>query len=106
MDIAIAAVPYDDGKTIKTRPALLVKVNDQQATVFKITTKYESKSAVIKKLYYPIEFWREAGLDKASFVDTHETYTLSTEYMLRTPPIGVMADTDVINLFDFIKNTH
>lgn len=49
MDIAIAAVPYDDGKTIKTRPALLVKVNDQQATVFKITTKYESKSAVIKK---------------------------------------------------------
>ncbi|WP_260253543.1 type II toxin-antitoxin system PemK/MazF family toxin [Levilactobacillus brevis] len=103
MDIAIADVPYDDGKTLKTRPALLVSIDRQQVTVFKITTKYEEKSEAIKKFYYPIEFWCEAGLDKASFVDTHMTYTLATEFMLKNPPIGVLTDTDVIKLFNFIK---
>lgn len=104
MDIVIANVPYDDGTTFKTRPALLVMIDGQQAAVYKITSKYENKSEVIKKFYYPIKFWREAGLDKISYVDVHIAYALATQYMLQKPPIGKFSKFDQSELFKFIKN--
>ncbi|MFC6260230.1 hypothetical protein [Levilactobacillus fujinensis] len=103
MDIVVAAVPYDDGKTFKTRPALLVMIDRQQSTVYKITSKYENKSEDIKRFYYPIKFWREAGLDKMSYVDVHTAYALATEYMLQNSPIGKFSKPDQIELFKFVK---
>jgi len=104
MDIVIAEVPYDDGKSLKTRPALLVTINGKQAAIYKITSKYETKSAAIRRFYYPIKFWHEAGLDKTSYVDLHRAYVLAIDYMIQNPPIGKLTKSDQSDLFEFITN--
>jgi len=104
MDVVIAEVPYDDGKSFKTRPALVVMMDGQEAAVYKITSKYAEKSVQIQKRYFPLEFWREAGLSKASYVDVHRAYVLATDYMMQRPPLGKLAPEDRDNLFQFITD--
>lgn len=54
----------------KKRPVLIIAENDDTACVFKITTKYENKNPAIQANYIVINDWKEAGLDKLSYVDT------------------------------------
>ena len=104
MDIYIANVPFDDKNSNKIRPALVVKVKDQRVNVFKITSKFKNKSQFVKGFYYPIEEWKEAGLRKKSYVDTHKTYNLPEAMVFSKKPIGKLTDQDVINLFKFSNN--
>lgn len=70
--------------------------------VFKITGQYERKSIQIKKLYYPIKEWQEAGLKKKSYVDTHKLYRLPKKWLFRRSP--KLTDIDRVELFEFIEN--
>lgn len=40
--------------------------------VFRITSKFANKSSTIKKQYYEIKDWKEAGLKKPSWIDIGE----------------------------------
>lgn len=104
MDIFIANVPFDDEDKDKIRPALVVKVTPQHVRVFKITYQYKNKSPKIKEFYYRIEEWKEAGLKKTSYVDTHKTYQLPLQKVMSYSPIGKLSGLDTLQLFSFIKN--
>lgn len=104
MEIYLAEIPYEDRNQVKYRPALVVSVGRDDVTVFKITSKYRSKSERIKKYYYPIQEWQQAGLNRQSYVDTHRTFTLPQRIVFKKPPLGKLTISDTINLFEFIKN--
>ncbi|WP_105957311.1 type II toxin-antitoxin system PemK/MazF family toxin [Apilactobacillus quenuiae] len=104
MDIYIADVPYDYKNKSKRRPALVVAINNNYVTVFKITSKYNKKSAAIQKIYYPIKEWQKAGLKKQSYVDTHITYSITRAEVFKRQPLGKLSDNDTINLYQFIND--
>lgn len=103
MDIYIANVPFDEGIGSKVRPALVIEIQDEKVIVFKVTSQYQRKSAQIRKLYFPIQEWQEAGLRKKSYVDTHKMYRLAQKWLFSRRPIGKLTDIDRIGLFEFIK---
>lgn len=105
MDIYIADVPFDEGIGRKVRPALVIEVENDKVFVFKVTSQYRRKLTQIKKLYYPIKEWKEAGLRKKSYVDTHKMYRLPRKWIFSRQPIGKLTDYDRIGLFKFISDT-
>ncbi|HJG17693.1 type II toxin-antitoxin system PemK/MazF family toxin [Limosilactobacillus vaginalis] len=104
MDIYIADVPFDEENGSKVRPALVLRVRDGWVNVFKVTSQYQNKSAKIKRLYYPIYEWKQAGLKKQSYVDTHRTYSLPEKFIFSRKPIGKLTELDRIKLFEFIQS--
>lgn len=105
MDLYIANVPFDEGTGSKIRPALVVEVQREKVVVFKVTSQYQRKSARIKRLYYPIKEWKQAGLSKKSYVDTHKLYRLAKKWVFSQKPIGKLTDLDRLGLFEFIEET-
>ncbi|MDF7668230.1 type II toxin-antitoxin system PemK/MazF family toxin [Lactobacillus sp. ESL0703] len=103
MELYIANVPFDEHIGSKVRPALVLVVKQKYVTVFKITSQYENKSNKIKKLYYPIKLWQEAGLKKQSYVDIHKNYEITREAVFSRRPIGKLSSIDIIGLSKFIK---
>lgn len=103
MDIYIANVPFDEGTGSKVRPALVIEVGKERVMVFKVTSQYQNKSTQIKKLYYPIKEWQQAGLKKQSYVDIHKLYDLSKKWVFSQQPIGKLTNLDRLALFNFIK---
>ena len=92
MDVCIANVPFDGSDKSKVRPALVVKIKDNYVSVFKITSKY-----------YPIKNWEVAGLNRISYVDTHQTYDIDKATILKNRPIGKLTKTDVLGLYQFLQ---
>ncbi|WEV37745.1 type II toxin-antitoxin system PemK/MazF family toxin [Lactobacillus sp. ESL0677] len=103
MELYIANVPFDEQNGGKVRPALVLAVKKKYVIVFKITSQYQNKSSKIKKLYYPIKQWQEAGLKKQSYVDTHKNYEITKEAVFSRRPIGKLSSIDIIGLSKFIR---
>ncbi|KRL32494.1 hypothetical protein FD20_GL002608 [Liquorilactobacillus uvarum DSM 19971] len=77
----------------KSRPVLIRKVSEQTVEAFKITSKYQNKSAHIKQQYYPIKDWQAAGLKKPSWVDLGNLYQFP-KAGLRFKKIGHLSKLD------------
>lgn len=105
MDIYIANVPYEYTDGEKIRSALVVKITAQKIGVFKITSQYVQFSYFKKKFYYKIMDWKGAGLNKQSYVDTHKIFRLPPSKVFKNKPIGKLTYSDVIRLFEFIKQS-
>lgn len=103
MDIYIANVPFDEKNGAKVRPALVMEIGVKRVNIFKVTSQYQKKSEVIKKIYYPIKNWKQAGLKKISYVDTHKLYSLNRSAVFSKSPIGKLSYTDRIELLKFLK---
>ena len=100
MDIYIALIDNKDGKF---RPALLIAWSESEAAIFKITTRYDAKSNVIRSKYYKIEDWEQAGLHRQSYVDTNMVYQLPLNHITKRKPIGKLTAFDSVQLYDFIR---
>ena len=99
-NIYVAYVAWNgDGKR---RPVLVLSSNQKEVSVFKITSKYEDKSAVIQSQYFCIEDWKEAGLLKQSYIDTGSTINLPLSNMLAAP-IGKLSKNDMKKLITVIN---
>ena len=99
-DIYIAFVSWGSGG--KNRPVLILEESADSATVFNITSQYESKSDEIRTKYFVINDWRQAGLDRLSYVDTNNTVTLPLTSIDRKNPIGRLTAADEMRLLKFI----
>ena len=73
-DLVSLYVSFVETNGGKSRPVLIRKVSEQTIEAFKITSKYQNKSAYIKQQYYPIKDWQAAGLKKPSWVDLGNIY--------------------------------
>lgn len=103
MEVYIANIPFDKRNGSNFRPALVIEVERKLIVVFKVTSHYQNKSAQIKRLYYPIQMWREARLKKRSYVETHKLYRLNKNWVFSQRPIGKLTELDSLGLFSFIK---
>jgi len=99
-DIFIAYVSW--GNNGKRRPVLIIRQGVNNARVFNITTRYESKSEVIRSKYFKIVDWKQAGLDRQSYVDTNDTITLPISSVDVKHPVGKLTQSDKNNLIEFI----
>jgi len=69
-----------------------------------ITSKYTNKSEFIKKQYYPIKDWRQAGLQKPSYIDIKSSYTYEIHEVIKHGKFtGQLTLRDVQDLAEFIK---
>ena len=101
-DIFITYMSWGDGG--KDRPVLAFIVDENSVDIYQITTRYESKSKEIQALYFKINDWAQAGLDKQSYVDTGTLITLSAETFKNKAPIGELTENDKRRLFAFLDN--
>jgi len=98
----IAYVSWGDGG--KRRPVLLLSIEGEEASAFRITTKYQDKSDAIQAQYFAISNWAAAGIDKPSYVDTCEIVELPIE-VIEVQPIGKLTEEDRDSLLLFIDKS-
>lgn len=99
-DLITLYVSFVQTKGGKSRPVLIRKVASQTVEAFKITSKYQNKSAYIKQQYYLIKNWQSAGLNRPSWVDLGKLYQFP-KTGLKFKEIGHLSRLDQIKIADF-----
>lgn len=69
-DISIAFIVRNGGG--KWLPILIISERNEIISFYKITSQYQKKSAKRRRQYFPIEHWKDVGLNKPSYnIDTN-----------------------------------
>ena len=103
-DVLILYIPFkDEASKGKVRPALLLQKTKSGIKVFRITSQYANKSPKIKRRYYEIKDWKEAGLNRPSWIDIGEAISFDLE-SLNPKKIGTLSTKDIDSLAEFINN--
>ncbi|GAB5055393.1 hypothetical protein ABUE38_03045 [Pediococcus parvulus] len=102
-DIATAFVRYLTVDAGKTRPILIVRVRNDYVLAFKITSKFSEKSRSIRKKYFQIKEWKEAGLRLPSWIDTNYA-PLEISIKPVGNSIGHLTEGDRIRFHTFLAN--
>ncbi|MFS1663449.1 hypothetical protein [Streptococcus sp. zg-JUN1979] len=101
--VGYALVTYHDNSGSKTRPVVVVKLNGEKITFYKITSQFENKSEYIKSKYYEIKDWLRAGLTKPSWVDTIQSITVN-ENEIEIRVVGRFSNRDILGLREFLTS--
>ncbi len=101
--VYLADVPFEDQEGSKYRPALVVRSVGEVTMVLKITSQYEDKDMAIQNLYYPIQHWQQAGLNKPSYVDTHSYFELPTSVFTTHKQLGSLDERDAKRLVSMVR---
>ena len=104
LEIHVVEIPYDDIDSSKVRPALIIKISNDNVYLFKVTSKYSNKSSKIKSFYYPLMDWKNAGLKIPSYIEIHKAYGIYKNIVKKSKLIGKLSSVDTIGLFKFINN--
>jgi hypothetical protein len=95
-----AYVSFADHTGGKERPVLYVRQNDEFYYVYRLTSKYATKSPEIQKQYFEILDWREAGLEEPTWIDRGRVNKLP-KATTRLGHIGELSSRDVKRLAEF-----
>ena len=98
-EIYIAYISWGDGG--KRRPVLVLREQNAQVSILRITTQYESKSAAVKSKYLAINDWQQAGLHMPSYIDTNKIINIPAT-ILSDSPVGILSDSDRQRLIDSV----
>jgi len=96
-DIHIAYASW--GSDGKRRPVLVLSADQKKVAVFQITSRYDSKNAVIQAQYIAIDDWAQAGLTKQSYIDIGRILDLPVAAVWLTP-IGKLSKNDLNKLLN------
>ena len=99
-DIFIAYISW--GNEGKKRPVLILEQQTTVVNVFNITTQYENKSDAIRSKYFKITDWKQAGLDKQSYVDTNIVRDLPPTAFDGKSAIGKLSESDMKKFLEFL----
>ena len=99
-DLFIAHIAW--GSSGKLRPVLIIGQQEEIMSVFNITTQYEGKSEVVRSKYFLITDWKQAGLDKPSYVDTNTVRDLPKAAWDGKTAIGKLTESDTQGLIEFL----
>jgi hypothetical protein len=100
-DIYIAFVSW--GSEGKRRPILILDENAGNVKAFNITTQYDGKSEAIRAKYFTIADWKQAGLDRPSFIDTNKAVLIPLPAIDSNNPIGKLSEGDELRLIEFMS---
>lgn len=101
--VAFAYVEFHDGSGGKKRPVIIISLDGEKVTFYRITSQYFNKSEYIRSKYYQIRDWVEAGLTKPSWVDTITPLTVSQDSCY-FKILGHFTKRDIIGLERFINS--
>lgn len=101
--VVSAFVRFKDssGKHDKARPVLIFRMAGKYAIGLKVTTAYENKPDYLKQVFYELQDWRGAGLQKKSWIDT--AFRIDLRQMQVTKVIGALKPVDVQGLKEFYQ---
>ncbi|WP_325176128.1 hypothetical protein [Streptococcus sp. 121] len=88
--VVISRIQDSDGTGSKIRPAVVVKFNDEAIQTYRITSKFESKSEIIKSQYLEIIDWYQAGLHNPSYIDMIQIYSFSLSFITVLARLAVL----------------
>ncbi|MCL2199917.1 MAG: hypothetical protein FWB80_13450 [Defluviitaleaceae bacterium] len=91
------------GSDGKIRPVLVFIVDEDTVDIYQITTQYENKSEHIKSQYFKINDPEQAGLNKASYIDTGTLISLPKDAFKGKTPVGILTDGDKQRFLKFLK---
>ena len=100
-DIFIAYISWGDSG--KTRPVLILEQQEAVVFVFNITAQYENKSEAIRSRYFKINDWKQAGLDRQSYVDTNTVRDLPSVVFDGKSKTGRLSSADEMRLIEFMN---
>ena len=101
-EIYIVYVTWEKGG--KNRPVLVLGVEADKALILNITTKYDNKSEVIRSQYFKINEYKQAGLDRQSYVDVMSGAMIPVALLANKTPIGKLTEADKQRLRKFLSN--
>lgn len=89
----------------KSCPVLLYSNHNDYMEVMNITSEYENKSRKVKKNYYPIINWKEAGLKSKSWIDIGKIHVFMKEFLqnINIDYVGKLPVEDEVGLVQFSK---
>ncbi len=99
-EIVYAYVKFKDIQGGKSRPVLTFQLPGRPQIAYKITTKYDSKPDYIRRAFYKIQRWQEAGLKKQSWIDTN--FRISVSELEVEAVFGKLHYEDVVGLRKFL----
>ncbi|MGX4645712.1 hypothetical protein [Holzapfeliella sp. JNUCC 80] len=102
-DVSIAFVQFSDKSGGKSRPVLVLTVSNAVISALALTSQYDKKSSVIKKQYYELKDWNDAGLNKPTWVDIKNRVLLPNG-RVNFNIIGRISNRDIKGLDEFIEN--
>lgn len=97
--IYLAFVQFKGQNKGKARPVLIFKVSGHPAIALKLTTKFATKPEYLKKVFYRIVDWKEAGLNQPTWVDT--AFKIDMRMLTVTRTFGKLTSTDITGLQHF-----
>jgi hypothetical protein len=102
--VAWAYVEFVEGGVGKRRPILLISglTSAPHSRVYKITSKYQSKSDRIRAKYFEIMDWQFANLTKPSWIDTNTIVDASK--LPHYKVIGTLSVHDKNRLSSFLES--
>ena len=101
-DIFIAYISW--GEEGKTRPVLILEQQKTVVHVFNITTQYKNKSEIIRRNYFKINDWQQAGLNIQSYIDTNIVRDLPVIALQGKPKIGKLSKRDAQDFIAFLRD--
>jgi len=101
-DIFIAYISWESGG--KSRPVLIFRVIDENASVYQITTQYENKSEAIQANFFRINDWEASGLDKQSYIDTGKRLRIKLSAIDNNMQIGKLTKADTQRFYEFLNS--
>lgn len=101
-NIATAYVQFIQRPGGKRRPVFVIRETGEKLFFFDITTKYQNKSEFIKQWYFEIKEYQTTGLNRHSWIDTYQMYSLD-KTVTEVKYIGKLSDVDTARLRKFIK---
>lgn len=96
-------VAFTDVSGGKRRPVLITKHSENILHFYRLTSKYDNKSAKIKMQYYPLKDWREAGLIKPSWIDIGQELKARKDDLSSIRHIGHLTERDINGLTLFVE---
>ena len=102
-DIFITYISWGDGG--KMRPVLILEQQKTVVNVFNITTQYETKNENVRRNYFKINDWQQAGLNMPSYIDTNIVRDVPMNALLGKPKIGKLSIRDMQDFIVFLGDS-
>ncbi|MCL2087961.1 MAG: hypothetical protein FWH14_00625 [Oscillospiraceae bacterium] len=99
-DVLVTYIGWANGG--KRRPVLIFKCVGEYVLIFRITSQFEVKSEAIRSRYFKINDWKQAGLDKQSYVDIGSLHRAKETVFSNAPGIGRLTESDKKRLIEFL----
>lgn len=95
-------ISFSDGTGGKRLPVLILKNESKKLLLYRITSKYKSKSKHIQRQYYPLLDWQAAGCNMPSYIDVGDLASIDKALLGEIKQLGRLSIRDIQGLNRFI----